>query len=87
MEQKENQRIRLTGKLLMDAFLKMLQEQPVHAVFIRDFCEKEGINRTTFYHHYGSRYDLLNDKSNRSLSQMYSSFMGYSLHFMNDSLS
>ena len=70
MEQKENQRIRLTKKLLTDAFLKMLQEQPIHAISIRDLCEKAGINRTTFYHHYGSQYDLLNDISNRFLTQI-----------------
>lgn len=70
MEQKKNQRIRLTKKLLTDAFLTMLQERPVHAVSIRDLCEKAGINRTTFYHHYGSQYDLLNDIANRFLAQI-----------------
>ena len=70
MEQKENQRIRLTRKLLTDAFMNMLQEQPIHAISIRDLCEKAGINRTTFYHHYGSQYDLLNDISNRFLAQI-----------------
>ncbi len=70
MEQKENQRIRLTRKLLTDAFLKMLQEQPIHAISIRDLCEKAGINRTTFYHHYGSQYDLLNDIASRFLVQI-----------------
>ena len=44
----------LFRKLLTDAFMNMLQEQPIHAISIRDLCEKAGINRTTFYHHYGS---------------------------------
>ena len=70
MEQKENQRIRLTRKLLTDAFMNMLQEQPIHAISIRDLCEKAGINRTTFYHHYGSQYDLLNDISTRFLAEI-----------------
>ena len=70
MEQKENQRIRLTRKLLTDAFMNMLQEQPIHAISIRDLCEKAGINRTTFYHHYGSQYDLLHDIANRFLAQI-----------------
>ena len=70
MEQKENQRIRLTKKLLTDAFLKMLEEKSVHAVSVRDLCEKAGINRTTFYHHYGSQYDLLHDMANRFLAQI-----------------
>lgn len=70
MEQKENRRVRLTRKLLTDAFLTMLQEKPVHAVSIRDLCEKAGINRTTFYRHYGSQYDLLNDIADRFLTQI-----------------
>ena len=70
MEQKENQRIRLTKTLLTDALLEMLQEQPIHAISIRDLCKKAGINRTTFYHHYGSQYDLLNDTANRFLKQI-----------------
>ena len=70
MEQKENQRIRLTRKLLTDAFLKLLEEQSIHAVSIRELCEKAGINRTTFYHHYGSQYDLLDDIANRFLAQI-----------------
>ncbi len=70
MEQKENQRIRLTKTLLTDALLKMLQQQPIHKISIRDLCEKAGINRTTFYHHYGSQYDLLNDAANRFLAQI-----------------
>lgn len=70
MEQKENQRIRLAKTLLTDALLKMLQEQPMHAISIRDLCEKAGINRTTFYHHYGSQYDLLDDIANRFLSRI-----------------
>ena len=70
MEQKENQRIRLTKKLLTDALLEMLQEQPIHSISIRELCEKAGINRTTFYHHYGSQYDLLNDIASRFLARI-----------------
>ncbi len=70
MEQKENQRIRLTKTLLTDALLKMLQKQSIHSISIRDLCEKAGINRTTFYHHYGSQYDLLNDIASRFLARI-----------------
>ncbi len=70
MEPKENQRIRLTKTLLTDALLKMLQERPIHTISIRDLCEKAGINRTTFYHHYGSQYDLLNEIATRFLARI-----------------
>ena len=70
MEPKENQRIRLTKTLLTDALLEMLRDQPIHSISVRDLCEKAGINRTTFYHHYGSQYDLLNDIASRFLARI-----------------
>ena len=70
MKEKENQRIMLTKKLLANAFLQMLEDTPIHGISIRQLCEKAGINRTTFYHHYGSQYDLLEDISSRFLDEI-----------------
>ncbi len=58
---KENRKIKRTKTLLRDALLGMLQEMPLQAVSIRDLCKKAGINRSTFYNHYGSQYDLLEE--------------------------
>ncbi len=70
MEKKENQRIMLTKQLLQTAFLKLLQLKPIHAISIRELCTEAGINRTTFYYHYGSQYDLLADISGRFLDSI-----------------
>jgi len=70
MEQKENQRIMLTKQLLHNALLKMLKTTPLHAISIRELCKEAGINRTTFYNHYGSQYDLLDDISQRFLNSI-----------------
>lgn len=70
MEHKENQRIMLTKQLLQNAFLKLLKTTPLHAVSIRELCKEAGINRTTFYNHYGSQYDLLRDISQRFLNSV-----------------
>ena len=70
MEQRENQRIMLTKRLLQSAFLKLLKEKPIHTVSIRKLCQHAGINRTTFYNHYGSQYDLLKDISQRFLDSV-----------------
>ena len=74
MEQKENQRIRLTKTLLTDALLEMLQEQPIHAISIRDLCKKAGINRTTFYLHYETIADLVNETLEQTMRQFQESF-------------
>jgi len=70
MKQKENQRVTLTKQLLQHAFLNLLKTTPLHAISIRALCEEAGINRTTFYHHYGSQYDLLHDISQRFLDSI-----------------
>jgi len=70
MKQREKQRVMLTKQLLQNAFLKLLRQKPIHAVSIRELCQQAGINRTTFYNHYGSQYDLLNDISQRFLDSV-----------------
>lgn len=70
MAPKENQRIMLTKELLQNALLKLLKTTPLHAISIRELCQQAGINRTTFYNHYGSQYDLLGDVSQRFLDSI-----------------
>ena len=70
MQKKENQRIALTKQLLQGALLCMLRSRPIHAISIRELCAEAGINRTTFYNHYGSQYDLLRDISQRYLDSI-----------------
>ena len=60
----------LTKQLLQTAFLKLLQLKPIHAISIRELCTEAGINRTTFYYHYGSQYDLLADINGRFLDSI-----------------
>ena len=60
----------LTKQLLQTAFLKLLKVKPIHAISIRELCAEAGINRTTFYYHYGSQYDLLEDISGRFLDSI-----------------
>jgi len=59
MDGKENQRIALTKRMLAEALIKLLRKTSIHKIAIRDLCETAGINRSTFYNHYGSQYDVL----------------------------
>lgn len=61
MENRENLRVRQTRQRLSEALLEMLADQSLRSVSIRELCQKAGINRTTFYHHYGSQYDLFEE--------------------------
>ncbi len=70
MEEKENWKIRRTKQLLSEALIAMLRDKPLHRIPIRELCEKAGVNRTTFYNHYGSQYDLLDEITGRFLSDI-----------------
>jgi len=56
-----NQRVMLTKRLICEALLKMLKTHNINKTSIRELCQVAGINRTTFYNHYGSQYDVLNE--------------------------
>ncbi len=54
-----NQRIRLTKRLLHESLLDLLDKHPVDKISIKELCEHAGINRSTFYAHYGSVRDVI----------------------------
>ncbi|WP_143315146.1 TetR/AcrR family transcriptional regulator [Clostridium sp. HBUAS56017] len=56
-----NQRVMLTKRLIREALLEMLKIHNIKKISIRELCQIAGINRTTFYNHYGSQYDVLNE--------------------------
>ena len=58
---KENQRIRLTKRLLKEAIVRILQQKPLKKITITELCEEAGINRITFYRHYTTPHDVLED--------------------------
>lgn len=54
---KNDRRSKLTKKMLKDALLELLKEQPISKVTVKQLCEKADINRATFYNHF---YDTRN---------------------------
>lgn len=61
MQKKENQRIALTKQLIKNALMELMERKPIDKISISELCSVAEINRTTFYHHYGSQYDVLNE--------------------------
>lgn len=58
---KENQRIMLTKRLLKEALLKLMTEKNIQQISVSELCQTAGINRSTFYNHYGSQFDVLRE--------------------------
>ncbi|MGN1097892.1 MAG: TetR/AcrR family transcriptional regulator [Clostridia bacterium] len=61
MEKKENQRIMLTKRLLKESLLNLMEENNIQKISVSELCKAAGINRSTFYNHYGSQYDVLRE--------------------------
>jgi AcrR family transcriptional regulator len=67
---KENQRVRLTKRMLRESLIRLMAERSIHKISVREICSEAQINRTTFYKYYGSQYDLLKDMETEVLSQI-----------------
>ena len=57
----ENQRIRLTKRMLKEALIRLLEQKPIEKITVHELCAEAEINRTTFYKYYGSQFDLMDD--------------------------
>ena len=56
-----NQRIRLTKRLLHESLLELLGKNTVEEISVKELCEHAGINRSTFYAHYGCIRDVITE--------------------------
>lgn len=55
----EDLRIRRTKKLIWEALLSLLQEQPFASISVRMISERAMVHRATFYTHFQDKYALL----------------------------
>jgi AcrR family transcriptional regulator len=60
---KSDLRVRRTRKFILNALIELTIEKGFEAVTVRDICERAMVNRSTFYHYYQDKYDLLHQYS------------------------
>ena len=58
---KEDQRSRLSKKILKDAFLELVKQKSFYDINVKELCDRAGINRSTFYRHYDNTADILEE--------------------------
>ncbi|MBQ3127883.1 MAG: TetR/AcrR family transcriptional regulator [Clostridia bacterium] len=56
-----DRRARMTREILKQSLIELMKNKPIHDISIKKICETADINRSTFYHHYDSQFDLFND--------------------------
>lgn len=55
---------------LRDALLALLEEEPLEAISIRDVVRQAGVGSATFYRHYETKADLLEDLAAREMEAL-----------------
>lgn len=65
-----------TAKKMDEAFLKLLEKKDFAYITVKEICEAAGVNRSTFYLHYETVSDLLNE----SVEHMNRQFLDYMAH-------
>lgn len=63
-EARENQRTRLTKRLLRESLLDLLREKPVDHITVKELCEYAELNRSTFYAYYNDVPALYEEMGN-----------------------
>ncbi len=51
---------RVTRKMLWDALFSLIEERHFDNISVKDICARSHVNRSTFYNHFESKFDLLN---------------------------
>lgn len=62
-----------TAVCMDEAFLSILGKKDFAFITVKEICERAGVNRSTFYLH----YETLNDLLNESVQYMYDQFLSY----------
>lgn len=78
-EEKRDRRIKYTKKQLQKSLIELLSDKPLYKISIKEICEKADINRSTFYAHYETQYDLYEEivqKTATDIKEIIDSFPG-----------
>ena len=60
-EKQLDRRAKMTREMLKQSLIELMKDKPIHEISIKKICETADVNRSTFYHHYDSQYELFND--------------------------
>ena len=62
-----------TASFMDEALISLLNEKDINYITVKEICEKAGVNRSTFYLHYETIEDLLNE----SIEYITNKFMNF----------
>ncbi|MDE6869795.1 MAG: TetR family transcriptional regulator C-terminal domain-containing protein, partial [Clostridia bacterium] len=66
----ETRRVRMTKKMIKDAYIELLEINPDKRLSITEICQRADINRSTFYMHYEDVNQLVKEIEDEILDQI-----------------
>lgn len=57
----DGRRVRMTKLLLKQSLIELMREKSINEISIKDICCGADINRSTFYRHYNSQFELYDE--------------------------
>ncbi len=60
-EKADGRRVKMTKMLLKQSLIELMKDKSIHTISIKEICEGADINRSTFYRHYNTPYELYDD--------------------------
>ena len=65
-------RIKKTKRAIRSAFYELIKEKPLEKITVREIAERAEINKTTFYAHYETVYDLVDQLEQETVVEVIS---------------
>lgn len=63
-------RVKKTKRAIRSAFYSLIREKPLEKITVREIAERAEINKTTFYAHYETVYDLVDQLEREAVEEI-----------------
>lgn len=57
----DGRRVKMTKALLKQSLIELMHEKSIHEISIKDICSGADVNRSTFYRHYNTQFELYDE--------------------------
>lgn len=74
-ENMDGRRVKMTKALLKASLIELMKTKSIHTISIKEICTGADINRSTFYRHYNTQYELYDEIVNELLSGLIHVFL------------
>lgn len=65
-------RVKKTKRAICNAFYELIKEKPLEKITVKEIAERAEINKTTFYAHYETVYDLVDQLEQEAVAEVIS---------------